>query len=228
MMHDGSVIVEGGSEEMRANAGFVHDLYLGAIMVPISPYVPTRRCSQSTVSTRSTQRRMSSTTSRSNGIHIDHHHRSASDGMGETTLCAAIMGLSPPRQRWVASSTAAAALVDRRTGWPVQGFATLPEERPLPVIDRRASPDLHRSSSNRAESTATASTTSLPGSPSEGRDGGARLSGGGRCASPSGALSSETPKLLIMDEPSRGPCSHGGRGSHQNLEARPRRSGDSP
>ena len=103
MMHDGRVIVEGTPDEIRANT-LVHDLYLGPRATTTAAEW-LRRCSRSRASTPSTEARR-----RSHDVTFSMDRESVAivgrNGMGKTTLCAAIMGFAPPRATGSVGSTA--------------------------------------------------------------------------------------------------------------------------
>ena len=203
MMHDGRVIVEGTPDEIRANE-LVHDLYLGQrhhddddVSEPLLDGRGAR--------TRTTAARTSSRTSRSS-MGEESVAVIGRNGMGKTTLCAAIMGISPPRRRGSV----------RFEGEELLGRPSYKIAGPGSATSRRAAGSSRRSRSTstcsmlgarqrrRGAGRSSASTSSSRASPS-GSGTAARSSraASSRC-SRSGARCSRTRSSLIMDEPSEG------------------------
>ena len=130
------------------------------------------------------------------------------NGMGKTTLCAAIMGISPPR-------ASGSIRFDGRelVGQPSYKIARLGDRlrsagpAAVPVADGRRAP-AHRSP--RASRTARRSGRRervyelFPRLAERKRNGGAQLSGGEQQMLAIGRALLTNPKLLIMDEPSEG------------------------
>ena len=99
MMHDGRVIVEGTPDEIRANE-LVHDLYLGrGYRTNDAPLLTVEGLNASYGSAHVLQ-----------DVSFELGEQAVAivgrNGMGKTTLCAAIMGISPPRVRARSASRA--------------------------------------------------------------------------------------------------------------------------
>lgn len=127
------------------------------------------------------------------------------NGMGKTTLCASIMGMSPPRvggsirfagKELVGSSSASIAKLG--IGYVPQGrrlFPSLTVDEHLRVVASR---------DRQARWTADRVYELFPRLAERKRNGGAQLSGGEQQMLAIGRALMTNPKLLIMDEPSEG------------------------
>ena len=128
------------------------------------------------------------------------------NGMGKTTLCAAIMGISPPK-----TSGSVRFAGKELVGMSSHKIANLghrlrpagPSPLPLAVGGRAPA---HDGAGERvaAGGRSPGSTSCSPGSPMRKRNGGAQLSGGEQQMLAIGRALVTNPTLLIMDEPSEG------------------------
>ncbi len=128
------------------------------------------------------------------------------NGMGKTTLCAAIMGISPPRVERLdplrgQGARRAALLQDRESRHRLRS----PGPPALPVADgRRAPAHGPRAGTATAAGRSTRVYELFPRLAERKRNGGAQLSGGEQQMLAIGRALVTNPKLLIMDEPSEG------------------------
>ena len=128
------------------------------------------------------------------------------NGMGKTTLCAAIMGLMPPRRR-SGSITFRGTEILGKPSYKIAGARDrlrAAGPAPVPVADRRRAPadDLQPNGGNRW--TADKVYELFPRLAERKKNGGAQLSGGEQQMLAIGRALLTNPKLLIMDEPSEG------------------------
>jgi branched-chain amino acid transport system ATP-binding protein len=127
------------------------------------------------------------------------------NGMGKTTLCAAIMGLSPPRA--TGSVTLEGKEILGRPSYRIAraGIGYVPQGRrlfpSLTVEEHLKISDIRTSNGNW---TATRVYELFPRLHERRRNGGAQLSGGEQQMLAIGRALLGNPKLLIMDEPSEG------------------------
>ena len=126
--------------------------------------------------------------------------------MGKTTLCAAIMGMSPPRvdrlgplRRQELVGRPSHKIAGARDRLRAAGPPALPV-----AVRRRAPADGRRRETATGAGRRSASTSSSRGSRERKRNGGAQLSGGEQQMLAIGRALVTNPKLLIMDEPSEG------------------------
>ena len=128
------------------------------------------------------------------------------NGMGKTTLCAAIMGFTPPR-RVRGSVRFRGEEILGKPSYKIAG----PRHRlraagtaPVPVADRRRAPADARDAERRRSWTAEKVYELFPRLAERRRNGGAQLSGGEQQMLAIGRALLTNPTLLIMDEPSEG------------------------
>ena len=128
------------------------------------------------------------------------------NGMGKTTLCAAIMGMTPPRAtRLDPLRGHGARSAGRRTRSPSLGIGYVPQGRRLfPSLTRRRAPADGRARRTAARWNARRVYELFPRLAERKRNGGAQLSGGEQQMLAIGRALLTNPKLLIMDEPSEG------------------------
>ena len=190
MMHDGRVIVEGTPDEIRANE-LVHDLYLGAGTTAMSepPLLAVEGLNAHYGSAHVLQ-----------DVSFELGEQAVAiigrNGMGKTTLCAAIMGISPPQVTRLGAVRGQGArrqelAQDRRTS----ASAT---SRRDGGCSRRSSVDEHLRMSRGAATAAAAGRSSASTSCSRGSP-----SGSGTAAHSSRAASSRCSRSGARSSPTR-------------------------
>ena len=126
------------------------------------------------------------------------------NGMGKTTLCAAIMGMSPPRVsgsvRFAGRSSSAELVQDREPRHRLRPAGTAA----VPVALRRRAPADVGARQRLRRWTIGSVYELFPRLAERKRNGGAQLSGGEQQMLAIGRALLTNPKLLIMDEPSEG------------------------
>ena len=209
MMHDGRVIVEGTPDEIRANET-VHDLYLGRGYT-MGELQRRARVAVRTAPRGRGPRRVLRERAGARGRHLHMGSESVAivgrNGMGKTTLCNAIMGISPPSAQGSSGSGRRARRRRSPTRSRGAGSATCPRAPPLSVPHRRSAPPdrlARRSGGGSSAWTRERVYELFPRLAERKSNGGAELSGGEQQMLAIGRALVTNPTIVVMDEPSEG------------------------
>jgi len=130
------------------------------------------------------------------------------NGMGKTTLCNAIMGISPPRATGSIQFEGTELVGVQSYKIARHGIGYVPQGRrlfPSLTVDQHLRISAHRVSANGASEWTRARVYDLfPRLAFRKRNGGAQLSGGEQQMLAIGRALMTNPKILVMDEPSEG------------------------
>ena len=230
MMHDGRVIVEGTPAEIRANET-VHDLYLGR---GYHMSEPARSAVETPLLEIAGLNAYYGSAQALEDVTFSMGRESVAivgrNGMGKTTLCDAIMGISPPR------ASGSIRFEGRElVGQPSYKIARArnrlraPGATPVPVAHGRPAPEDRDPRRRRTEASgrASGSTTCSRDSPSASETAARSCRAASSRCSRSGGRSSTNPKILDHGRAVRGARAGGHRGLDRDVQdARGGRSGD--